>query len=70
MLNRFLYIALALALAAVCIFDPIFPANLFRMVGQPLLALLSLITLETWLVGGFLVLAGAAVFLEWPRERK
>ena len=57
----------ALALAAVCIFDPTFSANLFRMVGQPL-ALLSLNRLETWLIGGFLALAGAALWLEWPRD--
>ena len=67
MLERFLYVALALALASVCIFDPTFSANLFRMVGQPL-ALLPLNTLEAWLIGGFLVLAGAALWLEWPRD--
>jgi hypothetical protein len=32
MLDRVLYLALALALAAVCIFDPTFSANLFRMI--------------------------------------
>jgi hypothetical protein len=37
------------------------------MVGQPL-ALLPLNTLEAWLIGGFLVLAGAALWLEWPRD--
>jgi len=37
------------------------------MVGQPF-ALLSLNTLETWLIDGFLALAGAALWLEWPRD--
>jgi hypothetical protein len=69
MLDRVLYVALALALAAVCIFDPIFLANLSRMIGQPL-ELLPLNTLEAWLIGGFMVLAVAALWLEWPRERK
>jgi hypothetical protein len=32
MLDRLLYLLVALALAAVCIFDPTFSANLFRMI--------------------------------------
>jgi hypothetical protein len=47
MLDRLLYLLVALALAAVCIFDPIFLANLFRMMGQPL-ELLPLNTLEAF----------------------